>query len=120
MHVEHITPILNVSSVPESMAWFEKLGWTRSFAWNQVGMIRGAADRDDDGEADYGGVTSGNVEIFLCQGAQGALGYKSIPQTPFRADDTGGVWMTWWLASAADVEAFYSVAMGADVSVVMP
>jgi hypothetical protein len=71
MTVEHITPILNVTSVPASMAWFEKLGWKRSFAWNQVGMIPNAADRDEDGEADYGGVTSGNVEIFLCQGRSG-------------------------------------------------
>lgn len=120
MNVEHITPILNVTSVPDSMAWFERLGWKRSFAWNQVGMIPDAADRDEDGEADYGGVTSGNVEIFLCQGAQGSVGYSSVPPKPYRADDTGGVWMTWWLANQSEVEAFYSVAMKAGADVIMP
>jgi hypothetical protein len=72
--LEHVTPVLNVSSVPESMAWFESLGWKRSFSWNQAGMIEDAGDRDGDGEADYGGVVSGRVTLFLCQNAQGSRG----------------------------------------------
>jgi hypothetical protein len=120
LNVEHITPILNVSSVPASMAWFEKLGWKRSFAWNQVGMIANAADRDDDGEADYGGVVSGHVEIFLCLGAQGSRG--SIPAGKIMSpnEDPGGVWMTWWLSTPAEVETMYSKAMQLGISIVMP
>ena len=33
MDVQHITPILNVSSLPETFAWFEKIGWHRGWAW---------------------------------------------------------------------------------------
>ena len=29
MNVEHLTPILNVSDMEQSFAWFEKLGWTK-------------------------------------------------------------------------------------------
>jgi hypothetical protein len=29
MNVQRVTPILNVSSLTESFAWFEKLGWRR-------------------------------------------------------------------------------------------
>src|ERR1051326_8516395 len=28
-----VTPILNVSSVDDSIAWFARLGWTRTFDW---------------------------------------------------------------------------------------
>ena len=28
-----VTPILNVSNILESFAWFERLGWTRGFSW---------------------------------------------------------------------------------------
>lgn len=43
MKLTSITPILNVSDVPASLAWFERLGWTRSFSWNGAGMIAEAA-----------------------------------------------------------------------------
>jgi hypothetical protein len=49
MPVVAITPILNVSNVPESFAWFERLGWRRGFAWNGGGMINGGADRNASG-----------------------------------------------------------------------
>lgn len=116
VELEHVTPILNVANVPASMAWFERLGWKRSFAWNQGGMIANAGDSDQDGEADYGGVISGNVEIFLCCGAQGAR--RSAGQ-PIQ-DDTAGVWMTWWLASPELVERLYEKAMSSGVDIIMP
>jgi hypothetical protein len=34
MNVEDVTPILNVSSLAESFAWFERLGWKKS--WNMA------------------------------------------------------------------------------------
>lgn len=116
LEVQHITPILNVSSVTESMRWFEKLGWKRSFSWNQVGMIANAADADEDGEADYGGVTSGEVEIFLCQDDEGA---KKSDSPPSMAGNDG-VWMTWWLPTVDAVERFYSQVMNVGVPIVMP
>jgi hypothetical protein len=33
MHAEGLTPILNVSCLPESFAWFEKLGWQKKWDW---------------------------------------------------------------------------------------
>ncbi len=117
LELEHVTPILNVSSVPESMAWFESLGWTRSFAWNQSGMIENAADRDEDGEADYAGIISGRVELFLCLDAQGSRCKRPINET---APDSPGVWMTWWLATPQEVEDLYGRVQALGLPVVMP
>jgi predicted enzyme related to lactoylglutathione lyase len=58
MSVRSVRPILNVSDVGESLAWFEQLGWKTTFVW-------------DDGFADTG---SGDAEIFLCQDGQGERG----------------------------------------------
>ena len=63
MPVHNVTPILNVSNIVESQAWFEKLGWTPGFTWPE-----------DDGEPGFGAVCSGKAEIFLCRGGQGSRG----------------------------------------------
>ena len=60
MPVQRVTPILNVSNVAESIAWFEQLGWRQSFTWGE-----------DEAQPDFGGVCSGEAEIFLCCGGQG-------------------------------------------------
>ena len=52
MNPKRITPILNVSNIEESFAWFEKLGWEKAWAWG-----------DPPG---FGGVCAGPFEIFLC------------------------------------------------------
>jgi catechol 2,3-dioxygenase-like lactoylglutathione lyase family enzyme len=46
MRVEHVVPILNVSDVTESQAWFGKLGWERGFEWR--GSDEGRADQRAD------------------------------------------------------------------------
>ena len=33
MKVERLIPILNVSNIEESFAWFEKLGWKKGWDW---------------------------------------------------------------------------------------
>lgn len=33
MIVKHISPILNVSDIKQSFAWFEKLGWEKGWDW---------------------------------------------------------------------------------------
>ncbi|MFO0827347.1 MAG: hypothetical protein U0572_04285 [Phycisphaerales bacterium] len=108
MAIRGITPILNVSNVPQSLAWFESLGWERSFAWNEGGMIAAAADRDAHGEAHFAGVCSGEFSIFLCRGGQGSRG------TPARClgdEDTGGVWMSWWVESPAELDRLHARAL---------
>src|SRR5262245_32756899 len=95
MDVSQITPILNVSNMAESFAWFEKLGWKK--CW------------DCGDPPPCGAVGCGKVEIFLCLGAQGSRG---APMPKFAGDDeTGGVWMSWWVASPADVDAAHALAV---------
>lgn len=117
MHPTHITPILNVASVPDSLAWFEKLGWRRTFTWNDAGMIPLAADSNAHGPAQFAGVGAGEVEVFLCWNAQGSRG-----RLPRHADDdqTGGVWMSVWLKSPADVDAAHALAVKNGIAVNLP
>jgi hypothetical protein len=60
MNAKHITPILNVSDVPASFAWFEKWGWKKCWEWGTPPA--------------FAAVGSGECEIFLCQGRQGGRG----------------------------------------------
>src|SRR5262245_46504672 len=104
MNPKRLTPILNVSDLDASFAWFEKLGWEKAWAWGDP--------------ATCGGVCAGPLEIFLCQGAQGGRGRSTFART-FGPDgcDAGekGVWMSIWVD---DVDAIYEhcVAQGIDVT----
>ena len=60
MEAKAVTPILNVSSIEQSFEWFEKLGWSKGWEWGEP--------------ATFGGVCSGEVEIFLCLNGQGGRG----------------------------------------------
>ena len=104
MKVVHLTPILNVSNIEESFAWFEKLGWKKGWDWGDP--------------PNFGGVCSGQQEIFLCLNAQGSRG-GSVPRHVWD-DDTGGVWMSWFLETPADVDAAYQLALQNDLTVTMP
>lgn len=33
MHANGLTPILNVTDIQQSFAWFEKLGWKKGWDW---------------------------------------------------------------------------------------
>ena len=79
MLARRLTPILNVSDIQQSFAWFEKLGWKKGWEWGTP--------------PDFGGVCSGECEIFLCQGAQGGRGragsrarsVRTVTKPPTRA-----------------------------------
>lgn len=118
MSIRSVTPVLNVSSVPASFAWFEALGWKRGFSWNGNGMIDGAADRNEHGEAGFGSVCSHDAQIFLCNGAQGSRG-TLMPRWP-GDDETDGVWMSWWMENPADVDALHAAALRHGMTVTMP
>ena len=101
MQVQALTPILNVSDIVASFAWFAMLGWTKGFDWGTPPT--------------FGSVCSGKCEIFLCQGAQGGRGRSALTST---ADDDSaekGVWMSMWVD---DVDAVHGhcVAQGLDVT----
>lgn len=72
MKIKGVVPILNVSDVAASLAWFEQLGWTRSFTWNVGGSIEGAADADEHGVANFAGLCAGDFQVFLCRDGQAA------------------------------------------------
>jgi catechol 2,3-dioxygenase-like lactoylglutathione lyase family enzyme len=104
MLTHRVNPILNVSSIQESFAWFEKLGWRKAWDWGEPPT--------------FGAVESGNVEIFLCEKGQGGRGRGPAKMTfgP-TGDETGdkGVWMSLWVD---DVDATYKhcLAQGLDVT----
>ena len=60
MLAKRLTPILNVSDIQQSFVWFEKLGWQKAWDWGNPPT--------------FGGVCSGDCEIFLCQDGQGGRG----------------------------------------------
>lgn len=96
-----VTPILNVSNIAESFAWFEKLGWKKGWDWGDPPT--------------FGGVCSGKVEIFLCQGAQGGRGKSALTSTSKDDSQEKGVWLSLWVD---DVDAIYQhcLAQGLDVT----
>jgi catechol 2,3-dioxygenase-like lactoylglutathione lyase family enzyme len=87
MRATSVNPILNVSDFAASVAWFQRLGWEESWAWNDPPT--------------FGGVCSGDVEVFLCQGAQGAP----------------GMWMSVWVD---DVDAVYRHCQQAGIEIAQP
>ena len=104
MLVHGLTPILNVSDMAASVEWFEILGWKKKWDWGTPPT--------------FGSVGSGLVEIFLCLNGQGSRGGPA----PVHAgdDDTGGVWMSWWLTSPAEVDAMHTLALGHGMTVTWP
>ena len=97
LKVDGLTPILNVSSIEESVRWFAKLGWSVGFLWNEP--------------PDFGSVKNGSSEIFLCLDGQGCRA---------GADETGGTWMTWWVATPSDVDVAHELAVKEGIEVTMP
>ena len=128
MKLTGITPILNVSDVPASLAWFERLGWKRGFTYNAGGIIANAADRNASGPAGFAGVfcdgagDTHGCQIFLCHDGQGSRGGPHPRHvTPgARDDDTGGVWMSWWLEQPTDVDAVHELALRHEITVTRP
>jgi catechol 2,3-dioxygenase-like lactoylglutathione lyase family enzyme len=106
MHAKGLTPILNVSDIARSFAWFETLGWKKLWDWG-----------DPPG---FGAVGSGACEIFLCQGAQGGRGNGGVKSTfgeggSETADK--GVWMSVWVD---DVDAVHQHCLDQGLDVAFP
>jgi catechol 2,3-dioxygenase-like lactoylglutathione lyase family enzyme len=105
MLAHRITPILNVSNIVETFAWFERLGWKKGWEWG-----------DPPG---FGGVFSGHCEIFLCQDGQGGRG-KSDYATTFGEVGDGadkGVWMSIWVD---DVDAIHKHCIEQGIEITFP
>jgi catechol 2,3-dioxygenase-like lactoylglutathione lyase family enzyme len=106
MLAKGVTPILNVSDIQQSFAWFEKLGWKKGWDWGNPPT--------------FGGVYSGHCEIFLCRDGQGGRGKSSL-KTTFGSDDADaadkGVWMTIWVD---DVDPIHRHCLDQDIEVTWP
>ena len=89
-----VTPILNVSDLGASFAWFAKLGWEKGWDWCPPGSDA----------ATFGAVTSGGREIFLCLDGQGGR-------------DEHGAWLSLWVD---DVDPIHAVCERAGLEVLEP
>lgn len=92
METKFITPILNVSSLVDSFAWFERLGWKKNWEWGEP--------------PGFGCVTSGDFNIFMCEDGQGGRGKGENaatfgPNGNESADK--GVWMSLWVDSVDEI-----------------
>ncbi len=106
MIAKALTPILNVSDIQASFAWFEKLGWKKGWDWGSPPA--------------FGGVCSGECEIFLCQGGQGGRGRSSSPTTAGAGNEDSldkGVWMSIWVD---DVDTIYRHCLEQGIEVTWP
>jgi hypothetical protein len=106
MIAHRLTPILNVSNIVESFAWFEKFGWQKGWDWGSPPT--------------FGGVCSGLCEIFLCQGAQGGRGKGDNVATFGPNGDQcadKGVWMSIWVE---DVDAEHRRCLEQGLEVMCP
>ena len=92
MRVTRLTPILNVSNMEESFAWFEKLGWQKSWDWGSPPT--------------FGGVCAGDCEIFLCLNGQGGRGKSGFAATFGRGSNEAkerAVWMSIWVDDVDEI-----------------
>ena len=99
MQAHGLTPILNVSDLPASFAWFEKFGWKKLWDWRAT----------PEAPLTFGAVGSGVSEIFLCLDRQGGRGREGY--------DGQGVWMSIWVT---DVDAEFANCQTAGIEIAMP
>jgi catechol 2,3-dioxygenase-like lactoylglutathione lyase family enzyme len=105
--LKHVTPILNVSDLAASFAWFERLGFRKCWDWGSP--------------PSFGAVGAGVFEIFLCLDGQGGRGRGSNTRTgggPGENDRMDkGVWMSLWVD---DVDAVHERCVAAGFEVTHP
>lgn len=106
MVVHGLTPILNVSDIEATFAWFAKLGWKELWRWGEP--------------TSFGAVGSGKVEIFLCHDGQGGRGKGDNTSTFGSAGGEQadkGCWMSWWVE---DVDACHEECLKQGIEVLWP
>jgi catechol 2,3-dioxygenase-like lactoylglutathione lyase family enzyme len=98
MHINGVVPILNVSDLTRSFAWFATLGWEKRWDYGDP--------------PDFGAVGNGAFEIFLCLDCQGDRA------GPDHAD--GGAWMSWFLGAPDEVDAVHALAVRHGLTITLP
>ena len=102
MIAKAVTPILNVSDIAASFAWFEKLGWKKAWEWGDP--------------PSFGAVCSGEVEIFMCLDGQGGRGTPTHETSSWESDGNGA-WMSIWVD---DVDAIHKHCLERGIEVTWP
>lgn len=101
IEARQLVPILNVSNLADSFAWFARLGWSKRWQWSESG-----------GQPSFGAVGSGTCEIFLCLNGQGGRG---------RGGGIGGggqgVWLSIWVD---DVDTLHAVCRREGIEILQP
>lgn len=95
MKVTEVLPILNVSDLEASFAWFEKLGFSKGWDWCPP----------DATKATFGGVQGGEREIHLSLDGQGGRGGDH------------GMWLAIWVD---DVDALHARCVREGLEVMRP
>ena len=106
MNAQGLTPILNVSNIRDSFAWFERLGWKKKWDWGDPPT--------------FGCVRSGSCEIFLCENCQGGRGKSNLPMTRgiYGAEVADkGIWMSIWVS---DVDEIHRLCLKEGIEVTYP
>ena len=99
-------PILNVSNIEESFEWFEKLGWKKAWDWGDP--------------PDFGGVCSGEYEIFLCENGQGGRGKGAVKMTFGPEGDESADKGAWMMIIVDDVDTLYQRCLAQGLEVTWP
>lgn len=105
MLAKRLIPILNVSNIQESFAWFERFGWKKAWDWGDP--------------PDFGGVCSGECEIFLCENGQGGRG-KGAGVTFGPEGDQSSDKGAWMCILVDDVDAVYQHCLEQGLEVTWP
>ena len=106
MLAKRIVPILNVSNIQESFAWFERLGWKKGWDWGHPPT--------------FGGVCSGEIEIYLCQDGQGGRGKGSVARTFGNAGEEAEDKGAWLAINVDDVDAVHRHCLEQGIEVTWP
>ncbi|MFN2637720.1 MAG: bleomycin resistance family protein [Gemmatimonadaceae bacterium] len=106
MLAERLVPILNVSNIQASFVWFEKLGWKKAWDWGEP--------------PDFGGVCSGEYEIFLCENCQGGRGKGSSASTFGPRGDVNADKGSWLAIMVEDVDAVHKHCLEEGLEVTWP
>jgi uncharacterized glyoxalase superfamily protein PhnB len=112
MNARKVVPILNVSDIAASFAWFAKLGWEKAFQWPDT--------VDQDAEPDFGGVRSAECEIFLCRDGQGSRGRGTNASTGGPGSDQRSDKGVWMAILVKDPDAVYERCLAEGLEVTLP
>ena len=106
MNASQVIPILNVSDISASFAWFEKWGWAKRWDWGTPPT--------------FGAVGCGDVEIFLCEGGQGGHGKGANTSTYGSDGDQTSDKGAWVAVMVDDVDEVYRQCMDKGLDVTFP